>query len=113
MKMIERNVPCNGCYACCKKDSIFLHPELGDKESDYQTEIFMARVILKQKDDGSCFYLDRKTGCTIHGNAPAICREFDCRKIYKKIKYKPEILAHMSPEIIRAVKRLNKKKLRG
>lgn len=84
------SVPCNGCTACCKNDLIVLHPEIGDDPSTYIT---MAAVnpltgqtclALQQKPEGGCIYLG-ETGCTIHDRAPAICREFDCRRSFLKL----------------------------
>jgi hypothetical protein len=37
--------------------------------------------MLKHKDNGDCFYLD-KNGCTIHDRAPSVCRQFDCRQYF-------------------------------
>jgi len=76
---------------------------------DYLTEIYNARLILQHKPNGDCIYLDRKVGCSIHGNAPAICKEFDCRRIYKKIKYNKKLLARMPKGFKAAAKRLLKK----
>lgn len=82
--------PCNGCTACCKGDAIWLHPELGDDPSQYETVEYHhpltgeTGLILEHKQDGSCVYLDRDIGCTIYEKRPAICREFDCRGFYLK-----------------------------
>jgi uncharacterized protein len=81
------NVPCNGCTSCCRGDLIFLHPELGDFAPDYDTvEAYNPLTgrqgrALKHKADNTCIYLG-DGGCTIHDRAPAICREFDCRRFY-------------------------------
>lgn len=77
-KIINNDVPCNGCVECCKGDLIFLHPELGDKASRYETQVIEGRYALKHNDSGDCIYLDRDKGCSIHSNRPAICRELDC-----------------------------------
>ena len=80
-------VPCNGCIECCRKDLLILHPELGDDPSLYQTMACKhpltgrPAIALEHKPNGGCVYLG-KDGCTIHGRAPAICREFDCRRFY-------------------------------
>jgi uncharacterized protein len=85
--MIRADVPCNGCTACCRNDLLFLHPELGDDAGSYETMPAVnpitgrAGLALKHKPDGGCIYLGEK-GCTIHERAPAICREFDCRRFY-------------------------------
>lgn len=84
-------VPCAGCTLCCQGEAIFLHPEHGDIPVLYQTVPAVNPVtqtpslMLAHKPNGDCIYLDRATGCTIHDRAPAICREFDCRKFYLRI----------------------------
>jgi putative zinc- or iron-chelating protein len=84
--MIERDVPCNGCTACCKHDHVYLKP--GDNPQDYLVEpgfndsIGELGLRLRHKskrDGGGCIYLG-PTGCTIHGRAPIVCKEFDCRR---------------------------------
>lgn len=87
------NVPCAGCTACCRSDAISLHPELGDLVDAYQTEPHMVPQMaaegirmLAHKPDGSCVYLGEQ-GCTIHGKAPALCREFDCRRWVRSMGY--------------------------
>lgn len=85
--MTDRTVPCNGCRACCLTDLIILHPECGDRPDDYQTvdvsHPFTGQRVkaLARKANLECVYLDDQ-GCTIHDRAPAICREFDCRRMY-------------------------------
>lgn len=84
------SVPCNGCTACCKAELIILHPESGDKIETYETMDVThplthrpAKALARQAN-GWCIYLS-ETGCTIHDRAPAICREFDCRRFAKMI----------------------------
>lgn len=84
------SVPCNGCTACCQHDLVFLHPEQGDIVESYIT--FEATNpltgehghALQHKPEGGCVYVG-EAGCTIHGRAPAICRVFDCRQLYKDL----------------------------
>lgn len=71
------NVPCNGCTACCQSDVIILTGE--DDASKFETVEWYGQLILKQKPNGDCIYLDRATGCTIHGRQPVKCQRFDCR----------------------------------
>lgn len=104
-----REVPCNGCYACCQGDAIFLHPECGDKAEDYITEEYDGRLIIAHKENDDCIYLDRSVGCTIYNNRPTICGELDCRKIYKKLKHNKNIHHYMQKGVIAAAKRLKKK----
>lgn len=86
-------VPCNGCTLCCRGDAISIHPELGDDASQYQTVPHCIPSMadkgvrmLAHKPDRSCIYLTA-TGCSIHGRAPALCREFDCRGLVKRLGY--------------------------
>lgn len=88
-------VPCNGCTACCEHDLLILHPECGDDPAQYETMAVVNPITgqpalaLKHKPEGGCIYLERGKGCTIHDRAPAICREFDCRRFVARFS-KPE-----------------------
>lgn len=82
------SVPCNGCIACCKDDLIVLHPDEGDKPETYETMTITVPsgesiVALARQENGWCIYLT-EAGCSIHGRAPLICREFDCRRAFLK-----------------------------
>lgn len=87
-------VPCNGCRTCCQGELLVLHPEMGDDPSEYYTQVrrnpLDGRLVyaLQQGKNGDCIYLG-EDGCTIHDRAPAICREFDCRKLYLKFSRIP------------------------
>jgi hypothetical protein len=92
-------VPCNGCTLCCERDLIILHPELGDDLAAYETMAVhhpltgQPAVALRHKNGpagGGCVYLEPGIGCTIHGRAPVICREFDCRKLALKFRNKAD-----------------------
>lgn len=75
-------VPCNGCTLCCQGDTIRLLPE--DDPAQYKTEphwMDSTKLMLAHQRNMDCIYLDRAIGCTIHGNAPTICKEMDCRNI--------------------------------
>ena len=85
------SVPCAGCTLCCRGDAISLHPDKGDDPSQYQTvphfipELAEKGVVmLAHKPDRSCVYLGAG-GCTIHGRAPLLCREFDCREFVRRL----------------------------
>ena len=88
--LFAATVPCNGCTACCGNDMLILHPELGDDPAQYETEECIhpltgrPALMLRHKPEGGCVYLAEGIGCTIHGRAPAICKEFDCRRMYLK-----------------------------
>lgn len=92
--------PCRGCTRCCQNDTIILHPEFGDDASQYQTRRLEGPngepgpLALAQQANRDCVYLDRATGCTIHGQAPFTCREFDCRMLYLN-RHDPRIKAHL------------------
>lgn len=83
-------VQCNGCTACCQNDLLMLHPEMGDDASQYDTMPAVNPITgkpglaLKHRPEGGCIYLG-DAGCTIHGRAPAVCREFDCRLMFLKL----------------------------
>lgn len=86
-------LPCDGCTACCRSDAISLHPELGNLVESYKTESHIVPQMaesgirmLAHKPGGSCIYLGDE-GCTIHGKAPALCREFDCRRWVRRMGY--------------------------
>lgn len=90
--MAERiSVPCGACTACCHNELLFLHLECGDDATSYLTRPAFnpitgkSGLALQHKADGSCIYLGPR-GCTIHDRSPAICREFDCRRMYLKLK---------------------------
>lgn len=80
-------VPCNGCTLCCQGDAIRLLP--ADDASQYQTvphDRYPGHLMLDHKPNGDCIYLGA-SGCTIHGHAPLMCREMDCRNVAESISY--------------------------
>ena len=92
--VITADVPCNGCTLCCRGDMIVLHPEIGDDPSQYLTEPVIhpftgqPAQMLRKGENGNCIYLG-PGGCTIHGRAPAVCRKFDCGKMFEAMS-RPE-----------------------
>ncbi|MEI7690702.1 MAG: YkgJ family cysteine cluster protein [bacterium] len=48
--------------------------------------------ILKQKEDGSCIYLESNK-CSIHENRPEVCRDFYCSGTEKEYAGMREIIA--------------------
>lgn len=40
-----------------------------------------AGLVLKQRPDGACTHLG-EAGCTVYDRRPAMCRTFDCRRLY-------------------------------
>ncbi|HWS65686.1 MAG TPA: YkgJ family cysteine cluster protein [Steroidobacteraceae bacterium] len=93
LKPPRASVPCNGCTLCCKGDLIVLHPEDGDDPSQYETYVERSPLTgkpvlaLMRNAKNECVYLGHD-GCTIHERAPLICREFDCRRMYKALDRK-------------------------
>ena len=79
-------MPCGDCHLCCRLMTP-LQPDKGDDPSSYQTAMCHTPgkapyLILDRHANGDCVYLS-KEGCTIWERAPAVCREFDCRHVYK------------------------------
>ena len=79
---------CSQCGVCCKLFMINLSKEeyLSDNYKTLFDEFgkvgfveaeFTGANILKQKDDGSCIYLE-KGKCSIHEKRPHACRRFFC-----------------------------------
>ena len=72
-------VPCGKCKLCCQGNTLVaLVPERGDDIAQYETVAYGEFIGLKLKPNGDCWYLG-ESGCTIHGNAPYMCRIYDCR----------------------------------
>lgn len=99
-------VNCSQCGTCCK---LFLI-NLSENEyyfGKYKTQLekfgliddFLVASncgvnILKQKKDGSCFYLKNNT-CSIHQTRPEVCRKFFCASKLKKFKKMIEQIANV------------------
>jgi hypothetical protein len=80
----RREVPCDGCRACCVRERIILSPQHGDDQASYITVPTRqgdgpVQWMLAHKLNGECVYLGER-GCTIHDRAPWACRQFDCRR---------------------------------
>ena len=80
-------VPCGGCKLCCNSFMVPVRSEAGDDPSSYQTATCFTPgkapyLILDRHANGDCVYLN-ENGCTIWDRAPSICREFDCREMFK------------------------------
>ncbi len=78
---------CGRCCACCVKDIILIHPELGDIAENYITVPIKDKLMLAHKPDGRCIYLDKDNQCGIYETRPGICREFDCRVTIRAMGY--------------------------
>ena len=83
------NVPCGSCHKCCTgNENVLLSPECGDDMNRYATKELNGIIVLQQKPNGDCVYLD-DNGCGIHGKAPWVCRTFDCRMGYLRMMQVP------------------------
>jgi len=85
-------VPCGGCTLCCKHEIVTLHIDEGDDPSLYGDGVREGiprrpglAPVLKHKPNGDCFFLG-DAGCTIYDKRPVICRSFDCRRAFLKIR---------------------------
>lgn len=67
---------CEGCIACCIKDSVSLMPD--EDPAQYRTTIIGGTHYLERNAEGNCVYLT-PTGCSIHDRRPFVCRRYDCR----------------------------------
>ncbi len=80
------DVPCGPCRACCRSDLIPLMPERGDLVWTYEHDVIATpagpAAVLRCAGSGDCIYLG-PGGCTIHDRAPAVCRAFDCRALFR------------------------------
>ena len=88
-RALALTVPCDGCTLCCHGDAIRILP--GDDVAQYQTvphERYAGELMLDHKPNGDCIYL-AEHGCSIHGRAPRMCREMDCRTIASTMGYTP------------------------
>ena len=76
------SVPCGSCHLCCH--TIIT---LADDEYHYAwtMQVIDGRVqrILCRQPNGDCIYLQHGK-CSIHGRAPKVCRDFDCRDLVRK-----------------------------
>ena len=83
----DADVPCNGCTACCRNQLILLTKY--DDVASYDAHVVRHPIngtpiwAVKQRENGDCVYLGE--GCTIHDRAPYLCRQFDCRAIYREM----------------------------
>lgn len=88
---------CSQCGTCCELFLINLSKE-EYYSGKYRTQLEKFALIdnfslasecganiLKQKRNGSCFYL-KKNNCSIHLDRPQVCREFFCASKLKKFR---------------------------
>lgn len=105
---------CSQCSICCSLFLINLNEE-EYRSGKYKTQFEEFGMVdnfrqatecganvLKQKEDGSCFYLEGNK-CSIHEIRPQVCREFFCISKLKKFQ-------KMIEQIEKKRARLKKKK---
>jgi len=86
----EARVPCGTCTACCYQAAP-IRPQWGDDPSAYLTtqetdpRDGSPVLILRRREDGACVYL-RDGACSIYATRPAICKAFDCRRLYHVVQ---------------------------
>ncbi len=80
-------VPCNGCTLCCEGDAVKIEKE--DLDKDYHAEphpYIPGALMIAHKQNSDCIYLI-ENGCSIHDNAPVLCRAADCRSLALKYDF--------------------------
>jgi len=76
-------IECNGCTACCHKDVVVLtNAEARRLRSHVERHNGRKFRVLDRREDGGCVYLN-ESGCSIHDEAPGICKRMDCRDLIK------------------------------
>lgn len=83
ISVLVSKVICGDCSECCSgpnRNGVRLNPQWGDEVQRYRYETRFDGVYLKQRDDGTCVYLE-SNGCSIYPVRPALCRVYDCRVI--------------------------------
>lgn len=81
--VLDPDVPCNGCTACCHNELVPIVEEDGDPKQ-WITEETDQGWFLMVGPDRRCVYLG-KAGCTIYERRPTVCRVFDCRGVVKML----------------------------
>ena len=75
--VIEAEVTCANCQACCCRLEVMLITDTGVPERYIEEDSWGCRVMARL-DDGWCVALNRDTMlCSIYENRPLICREFE------------------------------------
>jgi hypothetical protein len=81
----ESKTPCHHCNHCCRSGGGEVYLQDVDDASIYQVvEDENGDKRLARAANGDCIYLDRKTGCSIHGARPRTCRTFDCAALVRR-----------------------------
>jgi Fe-S-cluster containining protein len=70
-------VSCSNCQACCCSLEVMIISDTGVPNQHIDVDVHGSESMLRL-DDGWCSALDRDTFmCTIYGNRPWVCREFE------------------------------------
>lgn len=93
-------VPCGSCSLCCQGDAIIIHKDFGDRVSDYDCVRWNGVWKIRSKENGDCIYLNREKGCTIHHKRPAVCREFDCRGLVRRMGHNPMLAMAAGADVV-------------
>ena len=87
-------VPCNGCTLCCQGDAVKIEKEDINKGYQVEPHPYQRDVsMIAHKENGDCIYLTRN-GCSIHDNAPLLCRSADCRSLALKFDFVTAMKLH-------------------
>lgn len=78
LKARSASVPCGACHACCERDRVILRD---DEAARFAWHYEGSAKVLDRKGNGQCVYLTAR-GCSVHDDAPDICRRFDCRVLF-------------------------------
>lgn len=78
------DVQCNGCRACCIKQTVILldEDEAHLEDFQYSEAVYGGDLVIRvlnHRSNGECVHLG-PDGCTIYDKRPVICRQYDCRK---------------------------------
>ena len=73
----DLEVSCANCEACCCRLEVLLITDTGVPDTYIEIDEWGGRRMARL-DDGWCIALDRNAmTCTIYGNRPKICRDFE------------------------------------
>ena len=79
-----RDVPCNGCTACCRGDVVRILPHEDAKRWRTMPHPKIEGALALAHKGGNCVYLT-DASCDIHGKQPEMCRSMDCRLLVSSL----------------------------